>query len=72
MKGHGNRVEDVGQKSSKNREQEIKEPVVMRNLFWPWFLGGGEEEAALGCLLIPSALPATHRSAAESQGWEGG
>lgn len=34
MKGHGSGAEDIGQKSSKNREQEIKEPAAVRNLFW--------------------------------------
>jgi hypothetical protein len=50
MKGHGNGAEDVGQKSSKNREQEIKGPVVMWNLFWLWFPRGGKEETAVSCL----------------------
>lgn len=41
MKGHGSGAEDIGQKSSKNREQEIKEPAAVRNLFWLWFTEGG-------------------------------
>lgn len=33
MKGHGNGAEDIGQRSSKNREREIKDPAVMREPF---------------------------------------
>lgn len=41
MKGHGNGAEDIGQRSSKNREREIKDPAVMRNLFWLCLTEGG-------------------------------
>lgn len=54
MKGHGNGAEDVGQESSKNREQEIKGPAVARDF------SGGEgnipQPARAFCLTSHSQL----------------
>lgn len=51
MEGHSSGAEDVGQKSSKNREQEIKETAVVKNLS-----GFGSQEKE------QPASPTIHRS----------
>lgn len=68
MEGHGNGAEDIGQKSSKNREREIKDPAVMRNRFW---LCLTKEEATFPSPLLRSARPATHTLLAELLGLGG-
>lgn len=65
MKGHGNGAEDVGQESSKNREQEIKGPAVARDLFWR----RRQHSPACSCLLLDLTLaPYLQRG----RGWEVG
>ena len=68
MKGHGNGAEVIGQKSSKNREREIKDPAVMRNRFG---FASHEEEATFPSPLLRSARPATHTPLAELLGLGG-
>lgn len=66
MKGHGSGAEDIGQKRSKNREQEIKEPAAVRNLFWLWFTRGGGNTPQSA-----SPPPATRTPFVELQGVAG-